>query len=1201
MLSRLLFISLFIGCIITSFATNNKGLFKYPQSTTDYQSDFEWLSPTKLKYHFYVYRSHYQIIQQFPDTCFIYLRYNGNLWSDAVFMLKDSNISHPNKLCNPAIIECHTDNCTGPYEGNITYNKSIFRYTGIIDFSQADVKDTLNKWGACMVDIGFRGDFVSSILNPNIAFQSSAQFDYFCYFSINRCFKWQGGDKSPVPRLFHVPNNYNNSFDKGLQQMDFGSNAINYDSINYQLELPKKYYGGTYSFKSPYSKNYYADGYCPSGGPPCNARPTLNPPRGFYLSPLTGITTKYITGSISLNTPMYYIEIQLFKKDSNNTMQQVALLSRAQTHFTFSDNNGNGKNVITDIKLNKRIEIETLPLYRYPCEAVADTVTFTMRDTLAINQTAQDTIDYKFINTLPSSTVNLNTKASNLIEAKIQWTPPANSQLKNPYIFNVYATELKCNKDKREVFRSCEYNVIPTPRLSVSLDSSLCGVLKFKANSANITDYNYQWQISNGIKTYTSAKYSDSIVLTANGKWLIKLKVANIQYGCNASFTDSFITNNALHTITIAPKNSSICKQDSVIITSNVANAKGAITYQWYLNKLPNIQKPNITIKDSDRVKLVVTDSRNCKAIDSNRINLYPAIKYTPLPDTAICKNMAINIMANKQAATDTLTWLHNGSKNSSQILSQKGTYILQYKSMNSCMVYDTFKINAIDTFYSNIQFKDTICKGANAKVKVIKNNTFQYNLQAWYMLNNPNIIATGDSISQATQAPISFVLKTEVEAYKIKCANNDTFNITLYPNINFTNVFTKIDTCLNHNKTEFDFASAQTFKSKTIYWGDGNTEIFTTQLSHKYAAIGNYKIQGILETTQGCNDTFTQSVNILPSPQANFSLNDTALCIGKSFIASISSLPTNVIQSINWGNGNVNNGVSNSNYPQTYAIAGNYTIKLIASLSNACADTMAKTIMAYPQPQTQIQATRLCLGDSSYYQYTVANNIPILGQAWLINGNNISNQKAFKQFNNTLGTFSIVLNTLSDNGCLNTETKTIKIVEKPTAVFTHTRIVRNINGIELYFVNQSTNSNAWRWQFENKDTSIIQNPKYTYIDTGFKTVILIANNQNTCFDTLKQIIPVLDFIEFYFPTAFSPNGNVINDGFGLNPNQHILATTYHIEIYTRWGGKVFETNNKTETWLPAYGTIGVYIYKAQVRDIYNVLHDYKGVVEVLR
>ena len=113
--------------------------------------------------------------------------------------------------------------------------------------------------------------------------------------------------------------------------------------------------------------------------------------------------------------------------------------------------------------------------------------------------------------------------------------------------------------------------------------------------------------------------------------------------------------------------------------------------------------------------------------------------------------------------------------------------------------------------------------------------------------------------------------------------------------------------------------------------------------------------------------------------------------------------------------------------------------------------------------------------------------------------------------------------------------------------------------------------------------------------------MILIANNQNTCFDTLKQIIPVLDFIEFYFPTAFSPNGNVINDGFGLNPNQHILATTYHIEIYTRWGGKVFETNNKTETWLPAYGTLGVYIYTAQVRDIYNVLHDYKGVVEVLR
>ncbi len=1182
--------------IFQCYSTNNKGVLYGPSSRVDYQSEYEWLSPTKLKFHFYVYRLNYassigSII--YPDTAYIYLRYDGNLWSEAIFMIKDSTISHPNKLCNPTTDECYTTFCNQQYNINITNQKSIFRYTGIIDFNQTNIKDTLNKWGACMVDIGFRGNY-DDVYN-NITSNSSNKNNYFCYFSINRCFKWKIGDKSPIPRLFHTFNHMN-WFDKGLQQMDFGSNTDNFDSVNYELELPK---GGNYSYKSPYSKNYYIEGYC-SGVEPCSARPKLNPPRGFYLSPLTGITTRYFNSSQFIPYPLFYIETKLFKKDSNKNMQQVALLSRAQTTFVFNDVNGNGKYVTPDKKLNTRVEIENLPLYRYPCEEVADTLSFNMRDTLAINQTAKDTIDYNFINTLPSSTIAINTKASNLVEAKIQWTAPANSHLKNPYIFNVYATEVRCNKNKREVFRSVEYNVIPTPRYTITIDTTKCGFIKFKVNIATITDFSYQWQISNGTSTYTSSKWSDSIAINKKGKWQIKLSVKNIEYGCQANSTDSIIINNLQLLANINAAKTVFCPLDSLPLNSLIKNNEGAVQYQWAKGNKIIGNANSISLSQAGSIKLTTTDARNCKAHDSISIKQYSSIVFSPIADTTFCHKQPITLKSQQQNINDTALWLHNQSQANNQVLSQAANYIIQYKDSNNCSAMDTFTLSEIKDYYSQIQVQDSVCKHSTQILKVEKNNLYAFGSQQW--LNNGTLIAANtDSINYKFTAPTQIILNTQLTHQAKQCLFADTFNIAIYAKPNYSLQFIKKDTCLNGNLIAIKIVSNEAFKNQTINWGNGNIENFTNQAQQSYATSGKYTLQGILHTTQGCLDTFTQSVNILPSPNANFSVTDTAFCLGKSIVASVNTQPANAQQIILWGNGNINAGVSNSNYNYLYSNTGNYTIKLLATLNNNCVDTAIKTIIVYPKPNTQIQASSLCLGDSSFYQYSEANNLPLIGQQWFENGIDISLQKEIKLFNSALRTFTIALKTISNYGCLNIENKTIKIVEKPKAQYTHTRIGRTANGIELYFVNESKNSNAWLWRFGSNDSSIIQNPKYTYADTGFKTIILIANNQNTCYDTLKQIIPVLDFIEFYFPTAFSPNNNGLNDGFGLAFNQHILAKDYHIEIYNHWGEKLFETNNKTEQWLPANGTLGVYIYKAQVRDIYNVLHEYKGVVELLR
>lgn len=76
---------------------------------------------------------------------------------------------------------------------------------------------------------------------------------------------------------------------------------------------------------------------------------------------------------------------------------------------------------------------------------------------------------------------------------------------------------------------------------------------------------------------------------------------------------------------------------------------------------------------------------------------------------------------------------------------------------------------------------------------------------------------------------------------------------------------------------------------------------------------------------------------------------------------------------------------------------------------------------------------------------------------------------------------------------------------------------------------------------------------------------------------------------DFWFPTAFSPNGDGFNDAYKALSDCAI--TYYSLRIFTRWGEEVFATDQITEAWDGKYNgedmPQGVYIYLLQQRS-YN-------------
>jgi gliding motility-associated-like protein len=101
--------------------------------------------------------------------------------------------------------------------------------------------------------------------------------------------------------------------------------------------------------------------------------------------------------------------------------------------------------------------------------------------------------------------------------------------------------------------------------------------------------------------------------------------------------------------------------------------------------------------------------------------------------------------------------------------------------------------------------------------------------------------------------------------------------------------------------------------------------------------------------------------------------------------------------------------------------------------------------------------------------------------------------------------------------------------------------------------------------------------PVVATLDDGFCLV------RDTVVVTLREC---LDF-KAYLPTAFSPNFDGINDEFrpGLNPRIEIIS--YRMEVYDRWGGLRFASDEYSDGWdgldngRPV--EMGVYLYSIEL------------------
>ena len=291
-------------------------------------------------------------------------------------------------------------------------------------------------------------------------------------------------------------------------------------------------------------------------------------------------------------------------------------------------------------------------------------------------------------------------------------------------------------------------------------------------------------------------------------------------------------------------------------------------------------------------------------------------------------------------------------------------------------------------------------------------------------------------------------------------------------------------------------------------------------------------------------------------------------------------------------------NPVDNQTY--TYIVKGKCFIKK---------DSI--TLYNYPTPQISFSADILKGCEPLKVQFNNVITCDKCTYKWLFDDVNEVN---LALINNPLhiftqeGIYDITLSIVNKYGCTNSHTslKMINVYSKPEAMFEPIPEIANIIKPEIYYSNLSQGAISYNWLFGDGYSSLFTNPTHKFSDVGEYITELVVVSEYNCRDTARFAVIIQDKFTLYVPTAFTPDGDGINDGFRA-VGYGIDEKKYYIAVFDRWGEPIWESTNLYEEWdarVKKGNKIvqnGTYTWVIISNDLSGIKHEKSGNVNVIR
>jgi gliding motility-associated-like protein len=223
---------------------------------------------------------------------------------------------------------------------------------------------------------------------------------------------------------------------------------------------------------------------------------------------------------------------------------------------------------------------------------------------------------------------------------------------------------------------------------------------------------------------------------------------------------------------------------------------------------------------------------------------------------------------------------------------------------------------------------------------------------------------------------------------------------------------------------------------------------------------------------------------------------------------------------------------------------------------------TTADTVSAFFNISTKLG----CQRDTLTFSHDGAHDVNYWN--WAINGNSIANTASTSFIFPATSTNSVQL-AVSNGVCSDTGTQALVFNNEVKAAFTMPDVICPED--PLLVTDSSTGQiDAWLWKYDVMGTSSVQAPPpfhfpLTNRDTYYTIQLRVTNIALGCSDSARKRLRVLSNCFIAVPTAFTPNGDGLNDY--LSPNNAYKADNLEFKVFNRWGQLVFATRNWLEKW----------------------------------
>jgi gliding motility-associated-like protein len=711
------------------------------------------------------------------------------------------------------------------------------------------------------------------------------------------------------------------------------------------------------------------------------------------------------------------------------------------------------------------------------------------------------------------------------------------------------------------------------------------------------------WRINYNLLTQPSPVY----IFDTTGLNLVKLVVSS-EYGC----TDSAAAYINIYGIpSVANSKTSPCIGDSVRLTD-----KSTISLMKIKNTSWKFDTDSLVGKSVAKLfpkagthyfTQYVTSDSGCTATYFDSLIVYdkPSVNFSK---TGKCSKDTFNfINLSKVQPNDSIAkteWIFTdtvaSSKNMRYYFGNAGTndVLLKVKSAKGCIdslkKSITINPNPIPNFsVPNYCNYDTI-KVTNLS-NISKGSIKSY---SWNLLGTINSSAVNPIFSPLSSGNYSIRLIVVSDS----ACTDSTFKSVIINPIILPHT-SRLQVCENDSMTFSDISNQANTRISKRLWQLGTSSFSDSTFRIKAGVKGIFKYSLTVTTAEGCVYKHDSIYETFEKPIANFISNSP--CNDNAIDFTDQSTPGSgaSIVSRQWfDNGTLFN--SGTNFRKLFAGTGTHSIKLKVTNSFGCTDTISQNSLISSRNFSDFKVNDACPDDTVnavFTGFTGSNAITKYLLKWG-DGQSSSTLPASHTYSSS-GSYNLQLSISTLAGCDYDTIKKITIYPKPVAKFSYYPPYPDVKNPKVTITDNSFGAQKWQYYFgDNSGSSVLQNPIYSYKDSGEYFIKQLIENQYGCKDTATKRV-FINFILFtHIPNAFSPGNDDINP---LFQPSGLGIKDFKIIIYNRWGEKLFDPGWGRYAWdgkyLDEFVQIGMYPYYIEVMDFGNVRHSYYGVLNLIR